>query len=164
MGAVTHDVVFLVAFALLAVAIPIGCLLFEPQGYSRWLAGVLVFAVMAMAWLHAATDAAVVTTRLHYSTLAVAQFAVLALGFNLWFSLNYPRFGRTARIAVHGLAHASLAFIVVAGYSLKAAHPLVVFLIYPLSSLSVALVAESVEMKLAQPRRASTTSPMRARA
>lgn len=164
MGAVTHDVAFLVAFALLAVAIPLGCLLFEPQGYSRWLAGVLVLAVMAMAWLHAGTDAAVVTTRLHYSTLAVAQFAVLALGFKLWFSLNYPRFGRTARIAVHGLAHASLAFIVVAGYSLKAAHPLVVFLIYPLSSLSVALVAESVELKLTQPRRAAQTAPMRARA
>jgi hypothetical protein len=156
MGAVTHDVAFLVAFTLLAVAIPLGCLLFEPQGYSRWLAGVLVLAVMAMAWLHACTDAAVVTTRLHYSTLAV--------GFKLWFSLNYPRFGRTARIAVHGLAHASLAFIVVAGYSLKAAHPLVVFLIYPLSSLSVALVAESVELKLTQPRRGAQTAPMRVRA
>lgn len=150
-----HDFAFLLGFAALAAAIPIGCRLFSTGGYSRWLAGIMGLAIGALAWLHAYTDQAAATVGLHYTIVTLAQFAVLALGFKLWFSINYPRFGRSARVAVHLAAHTGLAFVVVAGYSLKAAHPLITFLIYPLASLSVALVAESVELRLGQPGRAS---------
>lgn len=146
-----HDLAFLIGFMVLATAIPIGSRLFSAQGYSRWLAGIIALAIGTMAWLHVETIPGPATSRLHYTILTLAQFAVLSLGFKLWFSLNYPRFGRSARVAAHIAAHASLAVVVVAGYSLKAAHPVFVLLIYPLASLSVALVAESVELRLGQP-------------
>lgn len=143
-----HDIAFLLGFAALAAAILIGCRLFSARGYSRWLAGILTLAIGAMAWLHSATDQTAATNRLHYTIMTLAQFAVLSLGFKLWFSLEYPRFGRSARVLAHLAAHSSLGLVVIAGYSLKAAHPILAFLIYPLASLSVALVAESVELRL----------------
>lgn len=119
-----HDVGFLLIFAALAAAIPLGCRLFAARGSSRWLAGILALAMGTMARMHATTDQMAASSRLHYTIMMLAHFAILSLGFKLWFSLDYPRFGHSARVVAHPTAHSSLGFLIIADYSLKAPHPI----------------------------------------
>lgn len=140
-----HDLIFLLGFATLGALILLGSRHLEPRSYSRLLAIVVGLALALMVWFHTVAIRAEGDSQIHFVVLAGAQLWVLALSFNLWFSFNYPAFNRTLRVSVHVLSHASLVVLVFAGYWLKATHPVITFLLYPLSSLSVALIAESIE-------------------
>ncbi|MES2385563.1 MAG: hypothetical protein V4593_13530 [Pseudomonadota bacterium] len=155
----THDLVFLLGFVALGASVLLGGRYLHPYAYSKLLAVVVGLAMAVMVWFHTIAIRVEGDNQVHFVVLAIAQLGVLALSFKLWFSFNYPRFNRTLRVSVHVLSHASLAVLVFAGYWLKATHPVITFLLYPLSSLSVALVAETIE-EAAERRaaRASSTS------
>lgn len=141
----THDLVFLLGFMTLGALILLGSRYLDPYAYSKLLAVVVSLALAGMVWFHTLAIRVEGNSQVHFTVLATAQLWVLALSFKLWFSFNYPRFNRTLRLSVHFLSHTSLAVLVFAGYWLKATHPVITFLLYPLSSLSVALIAESIE-------------------
>jgi cation transport ATPase len=153
----THDLIFLLGFVTLGALVLLGSRYLDSYAYSKLLAVVIILAMVVMVWFHAIAIRVEGDSQVHFIVLAIAQFWVLALSFKLWFSLNYPRFNRALRVSVHVLSHASLAVSVFAGYWLKTAHPVIVFLLYPLSSLSVALIAESIE-EAAERRAAKATS------
>jgi hypothetical protein len=141
----THDVVFFLGFITLGALILLGSRYLDPYAYSRLLAVVVGLALAIMIWFHTIAIKVEGDSQIHFTVLAIAQLWVLALSFKLWFSFNYPSFNRILRLLVHFLSHASLAVLVFAGYWFKATHPVITFLLYPLSSLSVALIAESIE-------------------
>ena len=154
----THDLIFLLGFSALGALIPLGSRYLDPYTYSKLLAVVISLAMALMVWFHTIAIRVEGDNQIHFVVLAIAQLGVLALSFKLWFSFNYPRFNRTLRVSVHMLSHVSLAVLVFAGYWLKATYPVITFLLYPLSSLSVALIAESIEE--AVERRAVRATPM----
>lgn len=153
----THDLVFLLGFITLGALILLGSRYLDPYAYSKLLAVVVSLAMAITVWFQATMIRGEGVSQVHFTVLAISQFGVLALSFKLWFSFNYPRFNRTLRVSVHVLSHASLAVLVFAGYWLKATHPVIIFLLYPLSSLSVALIAESIE-EAAERRAVKATS------
>ncbi len=153
----THDLVFLLGFITLGAVILLGSRYLDPYAYSKLLAVVVSLAMAVMVWFHTIAIKVEGDSQVHFTVLAIAQLWVLALSFKLWFSFNYPRFNRTLRVSVHVLSHASLAVLVFTGYWLKATHPVITFLLYPMSSLSVALIAESVE-EAAERRAVKATS------
>lgn len=120
------------------------------QNYSRLLAVVLVCAIAAMIVLHSTDAVEISDNRTHYTILAVAQFGVVALGFKVWFAINYHILTRPVRTVLHVVAHGSLIFAIIAGYWIKVVHPVLGFILYPLSSLSVALISESIEESIAR--------------
>ncbi len=143
-----HDFFYLGGFFALGASILLGSRYFQAQPFSNLLGFIIGLTIAAMAWFHVVSVRAEGDGPVHYTVLTIAQYGVLALGFKLWFSLNYPRFNRASRVVAHSFAHVSLSFVIFAGYWLKTTHPIVVFLLYPLSSLSVALIAESIEEAL----------------
>lgn len=117
--------------------------------YSRLLVAVCAFAIVTMIFLHSTDTVERSNGWAHYTILALAQFGVLALGFKLWFSINYQILAPSLRILLHIAAHGTLIFAIVASYWLKTVHPVLSFVLYPLSSLSVALISESIEESIA---------------
>ena len=152
----SHDCLYLGGFLALGASILLGSRYLHARPFSHLLGSTIGLTIAAMAWFHVVAIRSEAESPVHYTVLTIAQYGVLALAFKLWFSLNYPRFNRASRLVTHSSAHASLTFVIFAGYWLKITHPIVVFLLYPLSSLSVALIAESVEEALQ--RRAKNAS------
>lgn len=143
-----HDLFYLGGFLALGALILLGSRYLLARPFSHLLCLTIGLTIAAMAWFHLIAVRSEADGPVHYTVLTIAQYGVLALGFKLWFSLNYPRFNRASRVVAHSFAHVSLSFVIFAGYWLKTTHPIVVFLLYPLSSLSVALIAESIEEAL----------------
>lgn len=141
----SHDFLYLGGFLALGASILLGSRYLLARPFSHLLGSTIGLTIAAMAWFHLIAVRSEAESQVHYTVLTIAQYGVLALGFKLWFSLNYPRFNRASRVVAHSLAHVSLTFVIFAGYWLKTTHPIIVFLLYPLSSLSVALIAESIE-------------------
>lgn len=140
-----HDFLYLTSFVVLAVTIFCGSRRLSPRAYSKLLAVVLAIAIALIAWFNTSAIVAEGESLVHSTVLAFAQFGVLSLAFKVWLALNWEQFPRPTRRALHLCAHAALLFVIVTGYWLKATHSVIAFLLYPLSSLSVALVAESIE-------------------
>lgn len=109
------------------------------------LIAVIALGIAAVGWLNAIVVIAEGDSLVHATVLAFAQFGVLALASKVWLALNWERFDRSTHRIVHLFAHTALLFVIVAGYWLKATHSVFVFLLYPLSSLSVVLIAESIK-------------------
>lgn len=144
----SHDFIYLAGFIALGAFILTGSYYLSARQFSHLLGLTIGLTTASMAWFHVGALRSEADSPVHYAVLTIAQYGVLGLGFKLWFSLNYPRFNRASRLVAHSLAHASLTFVIFAGYWLKTTHPIHLFLLYPLSSLSVALIAESVEEAL----------------
>lgn len=87
------------------------------------------------------------STPLHTGLLAFAQYGVVTLASKLWFSLNYSRLGRASKFLINFIIFGSLFTLVVANYWVKSINPVYVLLIYPLASLSLSLIAETIEEK-----------------
>lgn len=139
------DFVFLMIFLSFSITIMLGGRFLKLRNYSFLLISVCFFAIITMIFLHSTDSVEPSDGWAHYTILAIAQFGVLALGFKLWFAINYHNLTRPLRVLLHVAAHGTLVFAIVASYWLKTVHPVLSFILYPLSSLSVALISESIE-------------------
>ncbi|OWY31735.1 hypothetical protein [Herbaspirillum aquaticum] len=140
-----HDQSFIFVFVLFSSSIIGGARWLEARAYSRLLTAVIIACLGVMAVFHIFFLSKEGEIPIHFTVLAIAQFGVLGLAFKLWLALNYPNFKRPIRIVIHVISHSSFALIIMIGYWAKTNHPLMVFLLYPLSGLSVSLIGESIE-------------------
>jgi len=153
----THDFIFLIGFVTLGLLILLGSWYLNRQTYSTFLLVIIGLAIGIMIWFHTVAIKVEGNNQVHSTVLAIAQLVVLALGFKLWFALNYSRFDRLIRVLVHSLTHTSLVIVVFAGYWLKSTFPEITFFLYPLAGLSVALLTESIEESIERRSHKSTS-------
>ena len=85
---------------------------------------------------------------LHSALLALCQYGALTLSAKVWFSINYPKFPRFLKIVINLVMYGGLIGLVIANYVIKTDAPLLVILLYPLGSVSLALIAETIEESL----------------
>lgn len=85
---------------------------------------------------------------LHSALMALCQYGALTLSAKVWFSINYPKFPRFLKIVINLAMYGGLIGLVIANYVIKTGSPLLVILLYPLGSVSLALVAETIEESL----------------
>lgn len=140
-----HDQSFIFVFVIFSSSVIGGARWLEAKAYSRLLVAVIIACLGVMGIFHTFFLSKEGQIPIHFTVLAIAQFGVLGLAFKLWLALNYPAFKRPIRIAIHVISHSAFALIILIGYWAKTNHPLMVFLLYPLSGLSVSLIGESIE-------------------
>lgn len=85
---------------------------------------------------------------LHAGLMALCQYGALTLAAKVWFSINYATFNVHLRTVVGFLVHGSLLGLIVGSYMLKQSYPLLPILFYPAASISLALIAETIEERL----------------
>lgn len=89
-------------------------------------------------------------TPVHAALITFAQYGVYALAFKLWLSINYPSFSLGTRALMHMLSHSVLLSVIVASYWFKSQYSFLLVIVNPLVSLSVALIAETIEETMAR--------------
>lgn len=140
-----HDQLFVLAFVFLSGSIVAGALYFKAKRYSNILLLIICACFLIMGIFHIYFLSNEGQIPIHFTVLAIAQFAVLGLAFKLWLTLNYHGFSHSVRVIFHVISHSAFVLIIMIGYWAKTNHPLLVFLLYPLAGLSVSLVGESIE-------------------
>ena len=85
---------------------------------------------------------------LHAGLMALCQYGALTLATKIWFSINYSNFWPRQKSVLGFVIHGGLLSLVVASYWFKQNYPLLPILMYPLASISLALIAETIEEHL----------------
>lgn len=88
------------------------------------------------------------SSALHIALLVLAQYAVYALSIKAWLGLNFRRLSPRNQLVLQVTCYSSLACIIVSAYWIKSAHPLILTLTYPISTLALSLLAEYIEEKI----------------
>lgn len=140
-----HDQLFVFAFVFLSGSIVTGALYLNAKNFSNLLLAIISTCLVIMGVFHIYFLSSEDQIPIHFTVLALAQFAVLGLAFKLWLSLNYQDFPHSVRVIFHLISHSAFILIIMIGYWAKTNHPILVFLLYPLAGLSVSLVGESIE-------------------
>ena len=114
-------------------------------GYSRLMAGIFICSCLVTTWFHETVIDVSKTSPLHGAILAFAQVGTLTLSSKLWLSLNFKEFSKSTRILISVILYGALLTIVICTYWLSKIIPELLFILYPLSSLSISISAEMLE-------------------
>jgi hypothetical protein len=126
--------------------------LLSKDRYSGLLVALAIANAIAMFAFHLERPVSSAENLLHWIIVALVQYGILSLSLKIWLSINYKDLNPTAHQWIHVLSHGALLFVLVGGYWLKSNHPVVLAMVYPLSSLSIARIAEAIEEQLAVPQ------------
>lgn len=147
------DVAYLVVTGICLALILFSHKLITKDRYSRLLVALAIANAVAMFAFHLERPVSSAENLLHWIIVALVQYRILSLSLKIWLSINYKDLHLVAHRWIHALSHGALLFVLVGGYWLKSNHPVVLAMVYPLSSLSIALIAEAIEEQLAVPQK-----------
>lgn len=85
---------------------------------------------------------------IHAGLLALCQYGALTLSAKVWFSIIYPGLQKFQKVALNLFMLGGLAGLVITSYRLKEGAPILLILLYPLASVALALIAETIEVSL----------------
>lgn len=144
------DTLFLTITLLVMALVAFGARWLSMRAYSWMLFACIVFSVGLIVVFNEYEVEAQGNSPLHSSLMALCQYGALTLSAKIWFSIIYPKLYKFQRVALSLILIAALIGLVVASYSLKTNAPLAAILLYPVASISLALIAESIEAFLHQ--------------
>lgn len=147
------DVAYLVVTGICLALILFSHKLITKDRYSRLLVALAIANAVAMFAFHLERPVSSAENLLHWIIVALVQYGILSLSLKIWLSINYKDLNLVAQRWIHVLSHGALLLVLVGGYWLKSNHAIVLAMVYPLSSLSIALIAEAIEEQLAIPQK-----------
>ncbi len=116
-------------------------------GYSRLMAGIFIGSCLATTWFHETVIDVSKTSPLHGAILAFAQVGTLTLSSKLWLSLNFKNFDKGIRTLICVILYGALLTVTICAYWLSKLIPELLFILYPISSLSISITAEILEKR-----------------
>ncbi len=142
------DVIYLVVVILIIAFVILGARYFQVRTYSLIMMFCMLLSVTAVILYNELYLESSSKTPLHSALLSVGQYAALTLSAKVWFSINYDRFSAFTKIVVNVVVYGAFLVLMLTSYWLKQQSPLLMVLLYPLGSIAIALLAESIEEKL----------------
>lgn len=139
------DAIYLIVVTLIIALVILGARCFQVRTYSLVMLFCMVLSVTAVILYNELYLESSSKTPLHSALLSMGQYGALTLSAKVWFSINYDRFSAVTRIVVNSMVYGALLVLVLTSYWLKQQAPLLVVLLYPLASIALALLAESIE-------------------
>ena len=143
-----NDVIYSVVVILIIALMILGARNLQVRTYSLLMLFCMLLSVAAIILYNELHIEASTKTPLHSALLYVGQYGALTLSAKIWFSINYDRFSAPTKIFVNGLVYGAFLVLVLTSYWIQKQIPLLTVLLYPLGSISLALLAESIEEKL----------------
>lgn len=116
--------------------------------YSRLLLASIFLSILMIVIYNEYEIEVIGNSPLHAGLIALCQYGALTLTAKIWFTLNYTRLSIPLRTIVGFTVHGCLLVLIVGSYMLKQSHPLLPILFYPVASISLALIAETIEERL----------------
>ena len=142
------DVIYSVVVFLIIAFVMLGARNLQVRTYSLLMLFCMLLSVAAIILYNELYVEASSKTPLHSALLNVGQYGALTLSAKVWFSINYDRFSVPTKIFVSSLVYGAFLVLVLTSYWIQQQNPLLMVLLYPLGSISLALFAESIEEKL----------------
>lgn len=144
------DFIFFASFIIIGATITFSPKFLSPGSYSKLLLATICISILVMSLFQILDIMVDGNTPVHSALITFAQYGVYALAFKLWLSINYPNFSRGTRTLMHMLSHTVLLLVIVTSYWFKSQYSFLLVIVNPIVSLSVALIAETIEETMAQ--------------
>jgi hypothetical protein len=145
------DVIYLLVVILIIALVILGARNLPVRTYSLLMLFCMLLSVAAVILYNELYLESSSKTPLHSALLSVGQYGALTLSAKVWFSINYDRFTALTKIFVNCVVYGAFLVLVLTSYWIQQQTPLLMVLLYPLGSISLALLAESIEEKLRHP-------------
>lgn len=139
------DSIYLVVVTIIIAFVILGARYFKVRTYSLLLLFCMMLSVTAIIIYNELYVESSLKTPFHSALLSLGQYGALTLSAKVWFSINYDRFSAFTRILVNSMVYGGLLVLMLTSYWLTQQAPLLIVLIYPLASIALALLAESIE-------------------